>query len=155
MKVLKVLVICAVVVGLAFSAFAMEERRSGKIMDLKGTADVKSPTGERSTAFIGMMLDEGDTLMTKADSWVLLSLTGQEGSSAEIEVEANSELLLSELVMDKAEGTQSTLLDLAIGKILIRAEKVHGEGSRFEVQTPTSIVAVRGTVFSVEVEALE
>ena len=155
MKVLKLLVIFAVVVGLAFNVFAAEERRTGKIVDLKGSADVKSTTGERSTAFIGMVLDEGDTLLTKGNSWAMLTLTGKEGSSAEIEVEENSELLLSELVMDKAEGTQSTLLDLAIGKILIRAEKVHGEGSSFEVQTPTSIVAVRGTVFSVEVEALE
>ena len=62
---------------------------------------------------------------------------------------------MAELIGNKEEGTQKTLLDLAIGKILIRAKKLHSEEEKFEVKTPTTIVGVRGTTFAVEVEALE
>ena len=55
---------------------------------------------------------------------------------------------------DLNKGTSQTLLDLAVGKILIRVDKLHKKGDKFEIKTPTSIVGVRGTVFGVEVEAL-
>jgi hypothetical protein len=77
------------------------------------------------------------------------------GQTATVEVKENSQLLLSELLVNPANGTQKTLLDLAAGEILIKAQKVKGEESKFEVKTPTSIVGVRGTTFAVKVEALE
>jgi hypothetical protein len=67
----------------------------------------------------------------------------------------NSQLQLTELKINKAEASETTLLDLALGAVLIKAEKLHSEKSRFEVKTPTSIVGVRGTTFSVAVEAEE
>ena len=59
------------------------------------------------------------------------------------------------LKKDEEGRVQTTLLDLAIGKILISAEKLDTPDSKFEVKTPTSVVGVRGTAFSVEVEAVE
>ena len=58
-------------------------------------------------------------------------------------------------MVDPKADTSKTLLDLAMGEILIKAQKVHGEKSQFEVKTPTSIVGVRGTTFNVKVEAVE
>ena len=84
----------------------------------------------------------------------ILNLNGM-GETAAVEINENSQLLLLELIQDKEEETQQTLLDLAIGKVLIRAQKLHSEKSKFEVKTPTSIVGVRGTTFAVEVEALD
>jgi hypothetical protein len=62
---------------------------------------------------------------------------------------------MAELLQDKDKETQRTLLDLSIGEILIQVDKLQAEKSSFEVKTPTSMVGVRGTTFSVKVETME
>lgn len=52
-------------------------------------------------------------------------------------------------VVKKAERSQ---LKLSSGKVFIRIIKALGPSSKFEVQTPTAVAAVRGTIFSVEVK---
>ena len=47
-------------------------------------------------------------------------------------------------------GDKTTLLDLALGKVLVHVEKLQGK-SKFEVRTPTALTGVRGTTFTVEV----
>ena len=59
------------------------------------------------------------------------------------------------LVKDSSSGMKKTLLDLSIGQVLIKAEKLDTPDSKFEVKTPTSVVGVRGTKFSVKVDALK
>ena len=105
-------------------------------------------------ANVGMSLKQGDAIRTKANSKAILALDA-EAETATVEVKQNSQLTLAELIANQAEGSESTLLDLALGEILIKAKKLHSEKSKFEVKTPTSIVGVRGTTFSVAVEAVE
>jgi len=107
-----------------------------------------------ASAESGMVLSEGDILRTKKNAWALVNLDG-DGETATVTVQENSQLLISKLTKDEEENSQETLLDLGLGKILIEAEKLHSEKSKFEVKTPTSVVGVRGTTFAVEVEALE
>jgi len=155
MKVLKVA--CAVVVALSMAGFAFsgEIRREARIAILEGDAEVQRlDKKEWIPARVGMVLTEGDTLRTKEDSWVFLNLDG-DGETAGVEVDENSRLMISEFTKDVDKKTQRTLLDLAIGKVLIKAKKIHSAESKFQVKTPTSVVGVRGTKFSVEVEALE
>jgi hypothetical protein len=101
-----------------------------------------------------MVLSQGDIIRTKAGSLAVVELDGK-GRTATVELKENGQLSLAKLLGDKEKGTRTTLLDLAVGEILIKAQKLHSEKSRFEVKTPTSIVAVRGTTFSVAVEAVE
>ena len=153
MKLLCMFVVLVLLLGISTTVFAADAKRTGEIVDFIGTVEVKSAEGEARPAVVGMMLKEGDIVRTKSDSWAFLNIGGIETSS--VEIEANSELLLSELVIDEAAATQQTLLDLAIGKILITAQKLHSDDSKFQVKTPTSIVGVRGTTFIVEVEGIE
>ena len=155
MKTVRLVVIFFMVVGLISSAFGEEVKRTGKIVDIRGRVEVEHGGGDWVPAQVGMILNEGDILKTAAKAWAFLTLDGGETATVEVEVEENSRLLLSELILNEEKGIQKTLLDLAIGKILITAQKMHSEGSKFEVKTPTSIVGVRGTTFAVEVEALE
>lgn len=112
-------------------------------------------TGETwITAEEGMVLNEGDIIKTREGSTVMLNLDGS-GETATVDLAENSQLKLAELLKDEETGSEQTLLDLAIGEILIRAQKLHSEEERFEVKTPTTIVGVRGTTFAVEVEALD
>lgn len=154
MRIIRILGITALIVSLSLIVFAAETKRKAKIIDVSGKAMVKLDGKSWVPAEIGMVLKDGDILKTSSDSFVMLNLDGK-GQTATVEIEENSQLLLSELVKDDQAKTQKTLLDLALGKILIKVQKLHTEESRFEVKTPTSIVGVRGTVFAVEVESLE
>jgi len=155
-RYLKILFITGLIfITLGSFALAEEAKRTAVITDLEGDVEVKTPEGEGwSPASTGMVLNEKDFIRTNADSWVSLNLNGS-GETAALELNENSQLMLLKLTKNEENGTQNTLLDLAIGKILIRAQKLHTKESSFEVKTPTSIVGVRGTVFEVEVEAFE
>ena len=155
MKTLKMLCIMVLVAGLASFAFAEEVKRNAEIIAVRGEVQVKLlEEGKWIPTERKMILGEGDIIKTKSDSWAMLKVD-KTGDTATVELEENSQLLLAELVKDEEKGTQRTLLDLAIGEILIRAKKLHTPESKFEVKTPTSVVGVRGTKFSVRVEALE
>ncbi|MBL7155777.1 MAG: FecR domain-containing protein [Candidatus Omnitrophica bacterium] len=154
MKILKLACIAILAISLATFSFAIE-KRVGKIVTLKGAAEVKTPDKDAwSSAKVGMVLNEGDIIKTKGGAKAILNLNGM-GQTATVEVGENAQLMLSRLVVDKKTGTEKTLLDLAMGEILIKAQKVHTPESQFEVKTPTSVVGVRGTKFAVKVEAVE
>ncbi|MFH1848522.1 MAG: FecR domain-containing protein, partial [Candidatus Omnitrophota bacterium] len=144
----------AVLFGMAQQGFCEESKRAAKIIEVKGDVSIKHPKGKWMPAEVGIELNEGDVVRTKANSSALLNVDG-EGETATVTVKENSQLFLSQLVVDKEKATQKTLLDLALGEVSIKAEKVHSKDSKFQVKTPTSVVGVRGTEFTVEVEALD
>jgi hypothetical protein len=154
MRLVRLLVLFVFALGFSYYGFSEEAERIAKIVDLKGQVQLKSLQGDWVPAEVGTTLTQGHILKTAAKSQAVLKLDGAE-ETATVEINENSQLMLSELLMDTEKGTQKTLLDLAIGKVLIKAQKLHDEKSKFEVKTPTSIVGVRGTSFSVEVEATE
>ena len=151
-KVVTILVILAFACTLVYAAGAARE---AKIASIKGKADVRfEGKGTWIEANKGMTLKQGDELRTRKGSTVMLYLNGS-AETATVKVEPSSNLRIAELTKDSIKGTQSTLLDLSIGEVLIRAEKLDSPESKFEVKTPTSMVGVRGTKFSVRVEAME
>ncbi|NQT22409.1 MAG: FecR domain-containing protein [Candidatus Omnitrophica bacterium] len=155
MKMLKVAGILFVVVCMAWSVNAEETTRTVKIMSITGGADVRlTGQGEWITAEEGMILNQGDVIKTGPDSWVLLNVNGS-GETATVEVNSSSQLLMAQLLKDTEKGTEHTLLDLAIGEIMITVEKIHSAKSTFDVKTPTSTIGVRGTKFAVKVDALD
>lgn len=154
MKLLRVLFILGLVVGIGTLAMAEGTGRIATVKELSGNVEAKIANGAWSPATVGMTLKQGDAIRTGDNSMALLMLDGP-AESASVEVKKGSQLTIAELTGDKAMGTEKTLLDLALGEILIKAKKLHSEKSKFEVKTPTSIVGVRGTTFSVTVEAVE
>ena len=155
MKILKVLLIAGMVLAFSSLSFAEQVKRSASISDMKGTVQVRTTQGKAWVeAKIGMTLSEGDMLRTMANSWVVLNVDGH-AETATVELKENGQMKMALLLENKAASSQSTLLDLAMGEVLIKAKKLHSEKSKFEVKTPTSIVAVRGTTFSVAVKSVE
>ena len=155
MNMVKVICIITLIAGIATCALAEESKRTAQIVSLDGKAEVKLMGQSNWTpAQVGTVLHEGDTLKTAAGAAALLNVDGK-GQTATIDVSEKSQLLLSQMLYNKEKGTSKTLLDLAMGEVLIKAQKVHGEESKFEVKTPTSIVGVRGTTFKVKVESAE
>jgi hypothetical protein len=140
---------------MSFTAMAQEDvsQRTATITSLKGNVEVMSPNEPWKTATAGMVLNQSSVIRTKMNSQATVNLDG--GDTATVIVKESSQLMLSDLEQNKAEGSQRTMLDLALGQILIKAKKIHSDKTSFEVKTPTSIVAVRGTTFSVAVETVE
>jgi len=154
MKTLKAMLMVALILGLATSVFAAEARRTAHIVSLDGAAEVKL-AGQSDWAAVqaGAILNEGDTLKTGSSSNAVLAI-GANNEVGTVEISERSQILLSAMMFDQQANISQTLLDLAMGEVLIKAQKVQGEQSKFEVKTPTSIVGVRGTVFRVKVEAV-
>ena len=126
--------------------------RKATIVEIDGKADVKTTESAKwKIAMVGMSLSQGDVIRTGDDSIVVLLLEGASGT-ANVELKEKSELCFTELFEDQSDDTQRTFLDLAIGRLLITSKKLQSEKSKFQVKTPTSIIGVRGTTFSVSVE---
>ena len=153
MRTLQIAIILVLVTCFAFAGYCAEVKRTGEVIDVEGNVSLENVSGGRTLAEIGAILNEGDLIETDDSSWVMVRLNGEE--AATVEIDENAQVVLSELVADTEKGTQKTMLDVAIGKILIKAQKLRTDKCKFEVKTPTSIVGVRGTTFSVEVEAVE
>lgn len=149
MKLSKILGMVAIAFMACSLCYAKDVSRTANISELKGTVEMKIAGGNWTTANLGAVLKEGDSIRTGKDSIAILNVEGME--TATVEVKPDSQVKLAELIQDKEAKTQKTLLDLSLGEILIKVQKLHSPNSKFEVKTPTSIVGVRGTTFSVSV----
>lgn len=154
MKMVKLLVITGLIMTVASIACAQEVGRMATVSEINGSVEVQGAEGGWMPAKVGMILKQGDSIRTKGSSWAILNVDGA-AQTASVEVKQNSQMKLATLLKDSEADTQTTLLDLSLGEILIKAKKLHSDKSKFEVKTPTSIVGVRGTTFSVAVEAIE
>ena len=124
--------------------------RQATLSKVKGEVTVRMKGGEWKDAVKGMVLNEKDEIKTAPGGFAELALD-ERGKTGKVELKENSHLRINTLSLDSKTGDKVTLLDLAIGKVLIRAQKLKGN-SKFEVKTPTSTSGVRGTVFEVNVE---
>jgi hypothetical protein len=109
--------------------------------------DVTAGIGTQKTAVrIGDTVSTGQSLKTGARSECTLQL----GDRATIRIAENTQLLLDEVVLDA--GRSSVGLRAVVGAVLCKVGKLSGD-ERFRVVTPTAVVGVRGTEFSVAVSA--
>ena len=109
---------------------------------------VKCQGGEWQAAKDGMVILPGDVVKTAAAGSVEVMLDG--GKVGRVEIKEGSIFRINKTETNPATGDKTTLLDLAIGKMIAHVEKLKGE-SKFEVRTPTVLTGVRGTVFEVVV----
>lgn len=94
----------------------------------------------------GMELGIGDTIKTGIASYIYLRV----GRFGKITIRENSELILKELSYLPERDTENIILNLAMGETIVDSRDIK-KGSRFEVQTPTTLAAVRGTIYSVKI----
>lgn len=114
---------------------------SATVAELKGAVSFRSPQGSDLTGQRGMVLDPDSVIETVKGS-VLLDL--QDGS--QVLVKPHSRVVLRA----PSEG-KGYWLELLIGKIFAKVQKRLGSTPSFRMGTPTAVITVRGTRFSVEV----
>lgn len=164
MKAMKVLLVLAVAISLAVAAIEVTAavsgapaRRSAKLVDVEGDVEIKT-VGSKNwvAARTGAELYEGDMLRTVGKSSAMVDIDKGD-KAATVEVKENSEMRIVELVEYTDEGHHGTLIDLSAGEVAVKAKNIDGEKSKFEVKTPTSVVAVQGgsASFSVKVERVD
>lgn len=95
----------------------------------------------------GMAIAQGDTIKTESGARVVLKV----GISGRVEIKENSNLVLEKIMTQKENLTENVLLYLARGEMTVDARGVK-EGSTFETYTPTTIAAVRGTIYIIKVD---
>jgi hypothetical protein len=114
---------------------------SATIADLKGDVTFHSPQGDAISAQRGTVLAPESKIDASKGS-VLLDL--QDGS--QVLVKAKSHVVLKAPNQEKGYW-----LELLLGKINAKVQKRLGNAPSFRMGTPTAVITVRGTRFSVEV----
>jgi len=122
----------------------------GRIVKVLGEVKIRR-AGEKEWIEVkhGMEIGVEDQIVTGPDSSAdIIFIRNSQRSKLRILEDADMSLLT--LNLDKVTGDSEILLDLAIGHIIIKTDPLKDK-SRFEVLTPTSMTAVRGTGFEIKV----
>jgi len=134
--------------ALGFAAWAQEPGVQGTLMELEGTVEAyRASDGEWVDAEKGMFYLERDALSTAEKSWALIEFQEKH----QIKMKENTELTIRQLYKRADTGEEGTVLDLSVGEILNRVQKLPTEGSIYTIHTPTATSSVRGTIWSVKV----
>ena len=137
--VLVVLVIVALVVLLK-----KEDYRVIQVSNIDGTAEVERQEIGVLDAYTGMMLQSEDDVVVEADSYLYLKLDEDKyvmlepGTKIHLQATGNS-------------ASSKTSIYVECGAIVNRLDKKLSEESSYEITTPNSTMAIRGTIFRVEV----
>ena len=108
---------------------------------------MKAGTSNWIEAQVGMSLEAGDSVKTGDNSSA--KITFSEGST--VELETGTELEIASLDIPTGTGSPTIILEQTVGSIILRVTKVIDPASRYEVETPTGTVAVRGSIVRVHV----
>lgn len=153
MKIIRVLTTVMLIGCFTSSTYSETIKRIATVITLDGDVKVKELLkGSWQKAKVGNVLGEGSYVKTGEGAKAFFSIDG-DLRSAIVEVSEKSIVSITTLVRDSDTGMKKTILDLTIGQVLIKANKLDTPDSKFEVKTPTSAVGVRGTKFSVKVKA--
>lgn len=96
---------------------------------------------------VGMSLEAGDTIRVGGGSNA--EITFSEGST--VELQAGTEIEIASLDIPTGTGSATIILEQTIGSVIFRVTKVVDPASRYEIETPTGVVAVRGSAMQVYV----
>jgi hypothetical protein len=133
-----VLIVCAQTMAVV-EMLAVVDERAGSVHVMRGD--------EAQSATLGMLVRSGERIRTGADGRV--GIHWADGSRAELG--PDSELVIERCRLNKLRHTRTSHFRLNLGQIWIRIHGILQPGSKFEVETPTIVAAVRGTIFGLRV----
>lgn len=147
---------CAAVAVIAVIAVAVivlvsnkeETYRSILVYDVEGNAVIERENVGAMNAVENLYLESGDRVSVASDSGMRMKLDDDKYVMAEADT----------IFSVEAEGTDAdsrTKICLEQGAITNEIQNPLSEGSRFETATPNSVMAVRGTIYRVELEVDE
>ena len=130
-------------------ASASRVSRVAKITSLVGQVEwLKSGSDKCQACSEGQPLSEGDKIRTGTDGQATLTL--DEGST--IQLSPGSEFTIQSLAKESASEQLESVLALMKGKLKAQVTPLK-QGSKFEIETPAMVAAVRGTTFNIAINA--
>ena len=108
---------------------------------------MKADSTEWIKAEAGMSLEIGDSVKSGQDSKA--EITFFDGSTIELEAGTQIEVALLDIAADS--GSTTILIKQEIGKTISRVTRLTDPASRYEVETPAGVVAVRGSAVQIYV----
>lgn len=121
-----------------------EAYRMIQVLEVSGSVSVERGSMGAMDAYEGMRLESGDKITVGAESWLKIKMDEDKYAL----VEPDSVLSLE---ASGSSADSKTVLHLEAGAVSNRLEEKLSDASSYEVNTPNSTMAVRGTVFRVEV----
>ena len=125
---------------------APADYRTIKIQELNGATMVASGNVSVQEAYKGMNLKSGDVVTVQNDANMTLLLDmdkymfADEGTKFRVEASGNSD-----------KSTTKTRIVLEEGSVLCKLDTKLGDEETFEVETPNSVMSVRGTIFKMTI----
>ncbi len=140
------ILICVSIIGSRF--VYTQDLISAKVVYIEGQVEVqRQPSDQPRIEKIAFKIDDqlkaGDTIITGKSGRLVLGLS--DGSQAIIAPRTT-------VVIKDLSRSPRTLFNLIRGKTRIHLEKLGGRPNPYSVNTPTAVIAVRGTIFDVLVE---
>ncbi len=108
---------------------------------------MKEGTDDWTEVEVGMELEVGDAIKTGDDSGA--EITFFDGSTMELEAGTEIEIISLDLACDT--GVTTMTLEQTIGTTISRITKLLDPASSYEVETPTGVAGVRGSILIVTV----
>lgn len=146
-----ILGVAAAVVAVAAVAVVMvvnspKDYRSIKVEELSGKTTIVDGKSNTQDAYEGMNLESGDKVTVEADSNMTLLFDADKymfadaGTKFTVEASGNS----------KKRNTRTKIV-LEEGSVLCRIDEKLGDAETYEVETPNSVMSVRGTIFRMSI----
>lgn len=128
-----------------FPAASAAEAGTALIKEVRGAVKLtRAKTRQIEVVKTGDVLFAGDAVETLANSSVVIGF--EEAGEIDLSEKSHWVFTKAEIGKEKPE----VLSELVLGELRARARRL-AKGSRFEIRTPTSIAAVRGTEFRLKV----
>lgn len=141
-------VIMIAVIGVLFLFGEEEGYRTIQIYELDGKATLKREGVGEMDAYVNLMLKSEDVLVVDDNSTVRLKMD----EDKYMHMEPNSEIQIHATGNSKDSKTD---IMLKKGAVTVQVKDKLSEKSSYRITTPNSVMAIRGTVFRVEVSVDE
>jgi len=124
-------------------------QRLAKVGFIKGQIEVqRGGKGEWKALATGGLIKTGDLVRSSKNS----TAEFRWADGTRWKIMPSTEIKVKKSTYNMVKKADQSQLQLTTGKVFIRIIKALKPSSKFEVETPTSVAAVRGTIFSVEVK---
>lgn len=140
--------VCTSLLTLGGAGIQAQELVSAKVLSSEGQVEIRrvfsNQIQAQKIAFkVEDKLSAGDTIVTGKKGRLVLGLS--DGSQAVIAPQTT-------VVIEDLSQSPRTLFNVIRGKTRVHIEKLGGQPNPYRVNTPTAVIAVRGTIFDVLVE---
>lgn len=138
-RLLPVVILLLLVPSLAWSQNYLQ------VNSLAGKVEIRSGSSKTFQALKVRQVQVGDEIRTGPGASVILTLP----DSSYMLVSENSNLV----IRDFGTGGVRSAINVMLGRVRFVIEKVGGRPNPYRVDTPTALIAVRGTIFEVSVDS--